>query len=251
MSSAPAPDDVAWRPDETTRARAQLTQFIGFCRVGSFDELHRRSVEDVAWFTDRVLRFLEISFDPPYTLVIDVSRGIAWARWCIGGGLNITNCLDRHAKTRGEQPAIVWEGEEGTTRRLGYAELAAEVGRCAAGLRALDLTRGDAVGIHLPMMPETVVALLAIGRIGGIAVPLFSGYGPQAIETRLTDVQAKALITCDGFPRRGKSVAALDAATAAVERCPSIRHLIVVPRANVPLSRRRRPERQRRGGGQG
>ena len=126
----------------------------------------------------------------------------------MGGGLDIArSCIDRHLDTpAASQPAIIWEGEEGAERSLTYAELHGEVESIAAGLRALGLGKGDPVAIHLPMIPETVVALLAIGRIGAIAVPLFSGYGPAAIESRLVDVGAKALITCDAFPRRGQSI---------------------------------------------
>src|SRR2546421_4556818 len=227
----PQPDGIAWRADEAPRRRARLTRFLEFCGIESFNALHRRSVEDVAWFTDAVLRFLEIPFEPPYSNVVDLSRGIAWPRWCVGGGLNISNCLDVHVRSRPDQPALIWEGEEGATRTLTYEELAAEVARAAAGLRALGLRAGDAVGIHLPMVPETAVALLAIGRMGGIAVPLFSGYGPQAIETRLNDVEARALFMCEGFPRRGKIVNSGEAAGQALKHCPSVRHAITIPRS--------------------
>ena len=214
-------DAIAWRPDEATRARAQLTQFLRTCGLQSFEAMYRRSIADVPWFTDQVLKFLDIPFDPPYTRVMDSSAGIPWPRWCVGGGLNISRCLDRHAKSRPQQPALIWEGEEGTTRTLSYAELWEDVARCAAGLTRLGLGKGDAIGIHLPMIPETAIALLAVGRIGAIAVPLFSGYGPQAIETRLNDVRAKALIASDGFYRRGKVVPSFDADLDALTRCSS------------------------------
>jgi acetyl-CoA synthetase len=140
-------------------------------------------------------------------------------------------------EARAAAPAVLWEGEEGARRALSYAGLAAEVEACAAGLRSLGLRRGDAVGLHLPMVPETVVALLAVGRIGGVAVPVFSGYGPAAIATRLRDVGARALVTCDAFPRRGAPVAAKAVADEAVAGSPEVRHLIVVRRlgASVPM----------------
>ena len=222
--------DFAWRPDETTRRRAQLTRFLKFCGLESFEQLHRRSIDDVAWFTDALLQFLEIPFDRPYTQVLDLSRGIAWPRWCVGGELNIAACLERQARARGDQPALIWEGEEGASRVLTYAELSRAVRRGAAGLRSLGLGKGDAIGLHLPMVPETAIALLAAARIGAVAVPLFSGYGPQAIETRLNDVAAKALILCEAFPRRGKTVAAGEAARDGLHRCPTVRHVIMVDR---------------------
>jgi acetyl-CoA synthetase len=225
---------VAWKPDEAVRARARLTRFMDARGIGSWEELYRRSLSDIPWFTEEVLRFLDVRFDRPYKRVLDLSLGAEWPRWCVDGLLNITrSCLDKHAETSAwAAPAVIWEGEEGPggARSLSYAELFAETEKCAAGLRASGIGKGDAVGLHLPMMPETVIALLALGRIGAVAVPLFSGYGPSAIAARLQDVRAKAVFTCDGFPRRGKPVLAKAAMDEALASCPDIRHVFVVPR---------------------
>ena len=230
----------AWTPDVATIERAQLTRFLRFCDLDSWDALYQRSITDIAWFHEQLLRFLNIPFDQPYTQMVDLSRGIQWPRWCVGAQLNITKaCLDRWLddEATANQPAVIWEGEEGAVRTLTYQELWDEVGLCAAGLRACGIGKGDAVGLHLPMCPETVIALLAINRIGAIAVPLFSGYGPAAIEARLQDVGAKALFTCDGFPRRGKNVNAKQIADEAVAKVASIIRVIVVRRTleTVPL----------------
>jgi acetyl-CoA synthetase len=240
VQSATANDVVAWRPTEAVRTRSQLARFLRFCGVDSFKALHQRSVKDVAWFTCQVLNFLGIEFDRPYESVLDLARGMQWPRWCVGGGLNITrNCLDRHvAAGRGDLPAVVWEGEEGARGTWTYAQLHEAVGQCAAGLRALGIRRGDTVGIHLPMMPESVAALLAVARIGAVAVPLFSGFGPGAIEARLRDVGAKLLFTCDGFPRRGMDIPAKAAADVAVGRCPGVAHVVVVRRSGIRVPMR-------------
>lgn len=231
-------EQTAWQPDAATCERAQLTKFLAQCGLDSFAALYDRSIKDISWFTEELIKFLDLKFDQPYQQVLDLSRGIQWPRWCVGGKLNITyNCLDRYLNTpTANQLAIIWEGEEGTRRTVTYAELHNEVVRCAAGLRALGLSKGDAIGIHLPMVPETVVALLAIGRIGAIAVPLFSGYGPAAIEARLRDVGAKALFTCDGFLRRSNVVYAKTVADEAVARCPQVRHVIVVNRLGQSIA---------------
>jgi acetyl-CoA synthetase len=230
-------DAMAWRPTDDVIAGAQLTRFISFCGLTTFDELYNRSVADVEWFTEQVLRFLDIQFDKAYDRIVDLARGVEWPRWCVGGRLNIVrSCLDRWEDTpTARKPAVIWEGEEGETRELDYADLLFEVERCAAGLRACGFGRGDAVGIHLPMLPETVIALLAINRIGGIAVPLFSGYGSSAVSSRLRDVNAKALFTCDEFPRRGKPVNAKQVADDAVADCPEIARVIVVRRTRVTM----------------
>ncbi|HYO81222.1 MAG TPA: AMP-binding protein [Bryobacteraceae bacterium] len=191
----------AWSPDDETRRRAQLTRFLDFTRHSSFENLHRWSVENVPAFTDAVLRFLDLPFHRPYTSVVDLSRGPEWPVWCVGGGLNVAVACLRDPSDR---LALIWEGEEGTVRRLTYGELQRQVHAFAAGLRSVGVRRGDAVAIHLPMMPETAVALIACAYIGAVAVPLFSGFGPTAVDSRIKDAEARAVITCDAFPRRGR-----------------------------------------------
>lgn len=224
---------VAWTPTAETIERAQLTRFMKQTGARSFDEVYAKSIESPEEFTKQVLDFLKIEFNPPYEKLLDTSDGIEWSKWCVGGGLNITEmCVDRWAKdeTTANQPAIIWEGEEGEAKTVSYKELLEQIEYCAAGLRLNGLQKGDAVGIHLPMMIETVVALLAINRIGAIAVPVFSGYGVDAIASRMNAVKAKALITCLSFPRRGKEFNSFEIAREAVETCPTIEKLIVVTR---------------------
>ena len=103
-------------------------------------------------------KYLDIRFRVPYDQVVDLSDGIEWPRWCVGGRLNIAdNCVDRWANDPAarDRPAIIWEGEEGTTRTLTYAELAAEVNRCANALRSLGIGLGDAVGLFMPCLLYT------------------------------------------------------------------------------------------------
>jgi acetyl-CoA synthetase len=219
---------IAWRPDANGLSRARLTKFIAQCGAASFEELYLRSIDDVAWFTEQMLQFLEVRFDPPYEKVLDTSQGPEWSRWCVGGGLNISQCCLEGKPSH--QPAISWEGEEGDTRSLSYRALKVLVQKCAAGLRALGVGKGDCVGVHLPMMAEAVIAMLALARIGAVAVPLFTGFGPSAIETRLQDTGARVIITANAFPRRGKRIAAKQAVDEAAARCPALRHIVVVER---------------------
>ncbi len=223
---------IAWQPTPEVIERAQLTKFMHQVGVKTWDELYQFSINDVEKYTEEVLKFLDIKFNPPYEKLLDTSEGIEWSKWCVGGGLNISEmCLDRWIGTEIEnQPAIIWEGEEGEVKEISYKELLEQVKYCAAGLRANGLNKGDAIGIHLPMMIETVVALLAIARIGAIAVPVFSGYGVEAISSRFNAVRAKAIITCDEFPRRGKSFNAYEIAKEAWENCPTIKKKFVVSR---------------------
>jgi len=219
---------IAWQPDADTTARARLSAFLRQCGEPDFDALYARSIADVEWFTSQLLQFLEIRFDPPVERLLDLSGGAEWARWCVGGGLNIsTACLA--GKDPG-QTAIAWEGEEGATRAWSYRALKILVQKCAAGLRDLGVGKGDAVGVYLPMMPETAAVMLAIARVGAVAVPLFTGFGPAAIADRLNDVGAKVLFTANAFPRRGRTVNAKKTADEALDRCPAVTHLVVVGR---------------------
>jgi len=231
--------EIVWRPSPEDIENANLTRFMRWHGVADFDELMRRSVQDVAWFTEAVLEFLDVRFDKPYTQVVDLSRGIAWPRWCVDGRLNIvTNCLDKWAldPASRDRTALIWEGEQGMVRVLTYAELHVQVGRAANGLRALGLSRGDAVGLFMPMTPEIVIALLAVARIGGVILPLFSGYGAAAVASRLADADARALFTADGAFRRGQPVAMKPVADEAVAGVATLRHMIVVPRTGEPVA---------------
>jgi len=221
---------IAWTPTADIIERAQLTRFMKQVGVSTFDELYRFSINETEKFTAEVLKFLDIRFNPPYEKLLDTSGGAAFPQWCVGAGLNIvSHCVDRWIGTEIENSAaIIWEGEEGKNETYTYAALLNEVKLCAAGLRANGLGKGDAIGIHLPMMIETAVALLAINRIGAIAVPVFSGYGVDAIASRLNAVGAKALFTCDGFSRRGKLFHAFDVAIQAAAGCPNLQKIFFV-----------------------
>jgi acetyl-CoA synthetase len=203
---------IAWTPTPEVIEKAQLTKFMQQVGVKTWDELYQFSINDVEKYSEEVLKFLDIKFDPPYEKLLDSSDGIEWSKWCVSGGLNISEmCLDRWIGTEIEnQAAIIWEGEDGKTCEISYKYLLQKVEKCAGGLRAHGFKKGDSIGIYLPMIIETVVSLLAIARIGAIAVPVFSGYGVDAISTRLKSVKAKGLITCDGFLRRGKHFDALE-----------------------------------------
>ncbi|MBP1702741.1 MAG: acs [Chloroflexi bacterium] len=227
-----------WQPTPDYVQNAHLTRFMRLHGISGFAELMRRSTQDIAWFTDALLKYLDIRFYKPYSSVVDLSRGIAWPHWCVEGKLNIVyNCLDKYIGTPTEgRAALIWEGEEGQARSLTYGELYRQVNQAANALRMLGLGKGDAIGLFMPMTPEIVIALLAIAKIGGIILPLFSGYGSGAIIPRLVDADAKALFTSDGFFRRGKLVAIKPIADDAAASVPSLQHMIVLNRAGIPVS---------------
>jgi acetyl-CoA synthetase len=230
--------EIVWQPTPDYIQRSHLKRFMDLHGLVTFDDLMQRSTADVAWFTDAILKYLDIQFQQPYRQVLDLSRGLAWPNWCVGGQMNIAyNCLDKHhGDELHRRPALVWEGEEGQTRVLTYGQLFDSVNHCANALRSLGFKKGDAIGIFMPMIPEIVISLLAVAKIGGVILPLFSGFGPGAVASRLADAGAKAVITADGFFRRGGLAAMKPVLDEALAQAPSVREVIVVRRAGNPVS---------------
>jgi acetyl-CoA synthetase len=229
--------DIVWRPTPDYVDRAHLTQFMRLHGIQSFEELLQRSTGDTAWFTEAILDYLDIEFYHPFSQVVDLSKGVAWPRWVVGGKMNIVhNCLDKYMETEvADRLALISESENGEVCTYTYRELYRQVNQLANALRALGLGKGDAIGLYMPMTCEIVVAMLAIAKIGGIILPLFSGYGPGAVAARLADADAKALFTADGFYRRGQLVQMKPLADAAAEQVPALKHVIVLQKGNLPV----------------
>ncbi|RMF58280.1 MAG: AMP-dependent synthetase, partial [Calditrichaeota bacterium] len=183
----PFGQEIVWQPNPQWMAQSNIQKLMNSLGIDSYDSFYQKSVEDIAWFWDVVMKDLDIEFYEPYSRIVDLSRGIQFPEWCVGGKMNIVhNCLDKwqHTTTQ-NRVALRWEGEEGSVRLFTYGDLYREVNRCANALRELGLGKGDAIGLYMPMIPELAIAFLAIVKIGGILLPLFSGYGPSAISTRL------------------------------------------------------------------
>src|SRR5437879_13712601 len=145
----------------------------------------------------------------------------------------VHNLLDKYAGTKiDNRLAIKSEIEDGATRALTYKELREQVDTMAGALRSLGLGKGDAIGVFMPMVPEIVVAMLAIIKIGGIFLPLFSGFGAAAVVSRLNDAEAKALFTAAGTYRRGKFCAMKPIADEAAGQVPTLKHLILLQTLN-------------------
>ena len=231
-ATARSAHDAADRRAGDPAQGSPLGRFLAQHRIASYEALCERAAADPEWFWRAVMDFHRLHFFRPFDRLLDVSKGPQWAQWCVGGTTNLAwNCLDRTiAAGRGEHPAIEWEGENGERRLLDYRELAELSRRASAGLHELGIGQGDVVGLYMPMLPETIAAYLAIVGIGAIALPMFSGFGPQAVAERLADAEAKAVVTADFSWRRGKRIGMLEVIDAAAASVPSLRHVIVVER---------------------
>jgi acetyl-CoA synthetase len=229
VSAFPFDQPVAWTPDPSAVAETNLARFWTRLGLSSYAELQAWALADVGRFWDAALADLGIEFSTPYSEILDTSGGLERPQWCAGGRMNVThNALDRYAGTpTWAQDAIRYEREEGGTEAVTYAELARRVGVFAAALRGRGIGPGDAVGILMPMTPEIVVATLAVVRIGAVVLPLFSGYGAEAVRQRLDDGGAVALVTSDGLPRRGRAVALKATADEALASLPDVRLVVV------------------------
>jgi acetyl-CoA synthetase len=222
-----------WMPPSELVAQSNLTAFLGATGHRDYDDLASKAETDPAWLMQQVFSFCDVRFYRPYDQMLDLSRGQPWARWCVGGTTNIVlNCIDRHRGTAvWDQTFLVWEGEDQRERRsLTYRAFDAEVARLAQGLSRLGIGPRDVVAIYMPNLPETFIAFFSILKLGAIAMPLFSGFGPAPLQTRLNHGEAKAVITASAIWRRGTAAPLKSVLDVALAATPSVSHVIVFDR---------------------
>ncbi|MFL5771167.1 MAG: AMP-binding protein [Chloroflexota bacterium] len=223
--------DAAWRPSPELVAESRLAGLLRSTGMGDLESLQARAVDDPAWFWAAAVDDLALDWQRRPTRTVDLDRGPEWATWWHGGAFNhAVAATEPGARRDPDAGAVAWEGEDGSTTTLSNAELASAVGRAARMFAAQGVRPGDRVGVFLPMLPETVIATLALSRLEAIFTPIFSGYGAPAVAARLRDCEASVLVTADGFLRRGARVAMKEVADAAVPDSPSVKRVIVVPR---------------------
>lgn len=225
-----APEAPAWTPDDATKQRSRLLAALQRWGHPSLVDMHCSSIEDPDRFWAAVVDDLDVEFARPYDVVCDASDGKPFPRWFVGGTINAADlCSRRHAAgPLANKTAVVYEGDSGQRRSVTYAELEVAVGTFAGQLAALGVGRGDRVVLFVPVVPEAVIAFLACARLGAVSVPAFSGYGAQALATRLQDSGATVLVTADGTTRRGKRVDLKAVADEAAEDAPLLRSVVVV-----------------------
>ncbi len=229
----------AWTPTAPYLNRSRLRAFASAHGHKDYDSLLRWSQTDPDGFWSGVDRDLDLVWTKKYERVFDDSRGIPWTTWWTGGRMNYVATALR-ARLGPDRVAVIAEGEEGKVRRISYGQLARDVGAFAAGLRAIGVAKGDRVAVFMPMTYECVVAVLAVGALGAIFIPVFSGYGADAIAGRLRDCEASLMITSDGFYRRGQVLPMKKTADAAADAAPSVKTVVVAERVGSAYERRPR-----------
>jgi len=198
-----------------------------------YEAMYRHSVEQPEEFWAEAAA--ELEWFAPWTKVLDGEGKDA--KWFVGGKMNLShNCVDRHGLgARRDKVALLWEGEPGEVRRLTYGDLLGQVQRFANVLKGLGIKRGDRVAIYMGMCPELAIALLACARIGAIHSVIFGGFAAHAIVDRVNDSQCVAVLTQDTSYRRGHEVRLKDIVDEALEKCPTVKNVVVYRRSGSEI----------------
>ena len=199
--------------------------------AAGYTEMYQRSIDDPEGFwAEQADRFL--SWFKPWDTVLDWDFSKGHIRWFEGAQLNVSyNCIDRHLDSRGDQVAIIWEGDDpADDSRITYRELHRQVCTFANVLKARGVKKGDRICIYMPMIPEAAYAMLACARIGAVHSVVFGGFSPESIKDRILDSDCQVVITADEGIRGGKSIPLKANTDKALESCPNVHTVLVTKR---------------------
>jgi acetyl-CoA synthetase len=196
-----------------------------------YEALYAESIANPESFWEKQAKEM-LSWRRPWKKTLEWDYNQGKIAWFIGGAINVSeNCLDRHLSSRGDKPAIIWEGNEiGETRTLTYKQLHQEVCRFANLLRSFGVMKGDRVAIYMPMVPEAAIAMLACARLGAIHTVIFGGFSADSVADRINDCGCKVLVTGNEIVRGPKKIALKELADEALTRTPSIKKVVVFQR---------------------
>ena len=207
-----------------------------------YQEMYRRSIESPEEFwSQQAEKYL--TYSKKWDRVMDYDYVNGAIAWFSGAKLNATvNCIDRHLETRGDQTAIIWEGDDPSEQQhISYKELHENVCRFANLLKSRGVGKGDRVSIYMPMIPEAAVAMLGCARIGAVHSVVFGGFSPDSLRDRILDSDCRVVVTADEGPRGGRPVPLKANVEAALAECPDVHTTIIVRRtgAEVPSDAKR------------
>ena len=207
-----------------------------FINEDQYHAMYARSVDDPEGFWAEQADIFIDWFDK-WTTVREADLPAGRVSWFAGGKLNMAyNCIDRHLEKRGNQTAIIWEGDAGDTAHISYQELHDQVCRLANALKARGVSKGDRVCIYMPMVPEAAYAMLACARIGAIHSVVFGGFSPQSLRDRILDSDCRVLITADEGVRGGRAVPLKANAEVALTDCPNVHTVLTVRRTGADVA---------------
>jgi len=217
-----------FKPKKELINQTNVKEWMDKYNIKDLEELYKKA-EDWEWFWKEISKEL-VEWYEPYKKIAEWKA--PYVKWFLGAKYNIVHdAIDKHVKTwRKNKVAFIFEGEPGDVKKITYNDLYIEVNKFANALKKLGIKKGDRVGIYLPMILELPIAMLACAKIGAIHSVVFSGFSSLAFRDRVNDCEAKVVITCDGFWRRGNKVYLKEQSDVALEKAPSVKHCIVVKR---------------------
>ena len=222
--------EIVWTPPEEIIKDSKLTSFIQYCNLKNYDTLESKALQKPGWLWDSVIKFSDLKFYKNYEQIMDESDGIPWTKWCVGGKTNIVlNCIDRHKdKELFNDIFIFSEKENGETSSITYQDFDKKISQVGNALKSNGFVKGDVIALYMPQIIETYIAYFAILKIGCIVLPLFSGYGSNAVIDRLKIAKAKGIFTSSITFRKGKEIKMFDTIKDGVEALGLIQKIFLV-----------------------
>ena len=222
--------EIIWTPPEEIVKKSKLTSFIKYCNLKNYDSLETKALKNPGWLWDSVIKFSDLKFYKNYEKIMDESKGTPWTKWCVGGKTNIVlNCIDRHKDKKFFNDTFIFsEKENGDTSSISYKEFDEKISQVGNALKDNKFIKGDVIALYMPQIIETYIAYFAILKIGCVVLPLFSGYGSNAVVDRLRIAKAKGIFTSSTTFRKGKEIKMFDIIRKDVETLDHLQKIFLV-----------------------
>lgn len=220
--------DFVFSPTDEQIQKSNIYLFMKKHGISSLSELTNKAKTNYDWFWRSVDEDNGIVWDKKYEKISDFSNGYPWAKWFVGGKTNIIkSSIEKFTNKTPAKIAYYFISEDSTKSQISYNELVLHVNKLANGLKSLGIKKGDVVAIYMPMIKESIIAILACAKIGAIQTTIFSGYSSESLQIRLQDCGAKVLFASDGYQRKGKPISQKQVITSAIKNTSVIKTIIV------------------------
>ena len=222
--------EIVWTPPEEIIKNSKLTSFIKYCNLKNYDALEAKALQNPGWLWDNVIKFSDLKFYKNYEQIMDESAGVPWTKWCVGGKTNIVlNCIDRHKDKKLFYDTFIFaEKENGEKSSITYQDFDKKISQVGNALKSNGFVKGDVIALYMPQMIETYIAYFAILKVGCVVLPLFSGYGSNAVMDRLKIAKAKGIFTSYTTFRKGKEIKMFDGIKDGVEALSHLEKIFLV-----------------------
>jgi acetyl-CoA synthetase len=220
--------DFVFIPTEEQIQSSNIQSFMNKHGISSLTELSNKAKSNLDWYWGAVDEDIGIVWDKKYDKISDFSKGYPWAKWFVNGKTNIIkSSVEKFSKKTPEKIAYYFISEDSTKSKISYKDLETNINKLANGMKSLGVNKGDVVAIYMPMINESIIAILACAKIGAVQTVIFSGYSSESLQLRLQDCNAKILFTSDGFQRKGKQISQKTAVDDAIKNT-NVEKIIVV-----------------------